>query len=46
VNIKSIIGWAVVIGLAWYLFTQPAAAGGALHTAFHSAQTFLSNLTG
>ena len=30
-QIKKVLGWAVVVFLAWYLFTQPAAAGNAVH---------------
>ena len=32
-QIKKVAGWAVVVFLAWYLFTQPAAAGNAVHAA-------------
>jgi hypothetical protein len=50
-QIKKIVGWAVVVFLAWYLFTQPAAAGtavqhlfGLLHQAGTSIATFLGSL--
>lgn len=48
---KKIVGWAVVIFLAWYLFTKPVGAGHAvqhlfslLKSAGSSVATFLSNL--
>ena len=44
-HIRTILGWAVVIGLGWYLLTQPSAAGNAVHTALHSITTFLTSLT-
>ena len=50
-QIKKIAGWAVVVFLAWYLFTQPAAAGNAVHNllgllqqAGSSSATFLNSL--
>jgi hypothetical protein len=50
-QIKKIAGWAVVVFLAWYLFTQPAAAGNAVHNllgllqqAGSSIATFLNSL--
>ena len=36
-QIKKIAGWAVVVFLAWYLFTQPAAAGNAVQQPFGPA---------
>lgn len=30
-NLWKVLGWAIVVFLAWYLFTQPQAAGEALH---------------
>ena len=30
-QLKKVLGWAVVVFLAWYLFTQPQAAGSAVH---------------
>ena len=29
--IKKLAGWALVVFLGWYLFTQPQAAGGTVH---------------
>ena len=50
-QLKKIVGWAVVIFLAWYLFTRPVGAGhavqhvfGLIKTAGSSVATFLSNL--
>ena len=50
-QIKKVAGWAVVVFLAWYLFTQPAAAGnavrnllGLLQQAGSSIATFLNSL--
>jgi hypothetical protein len=50
-QIKKIAGWAVVVFLAWYLFTQPVAAGntvqhifGLLQQAGSSVATFLQSL--
>jgi hypothetical protein len=50
-NIKKIVQWAVVIFLAWYLITQPAAAGAAVHNLLNllkqagtSVATFLNSL--
>jgi len=50
-QIKKVAGWAVVVFLAWYLFTQPAAAGNAVHNllgllkhAGSSIATFLNSL--
>jgi hypothetical protein len=50
-QIKKVLGWAVVVFLAWYLFTQPAAAGtavqhllGLLKQAGSSIATFLNSL--
>jgi hypothetical protein len=50
-QIKKVLGWAVVVFLAWYLFTQPAAAGNAVHNllgllqqAGSSIATFLNSL--
>jgi len=50
-QIKKVAGWAVVVFLAWYLFTQPAAAGtaahhllGVLRQAGGSIATFLNGL--
>ena len=30
-QLKKVLGWAVVVFPAWYLFTQPQAAGNAVH---------------
>jgi hypothetical protein len=50
-QIKKVLGWAVVVFLAWYLFTQPHAAGSAVHNLFivlqragSSIATFLQSL--
>ena len=50
-QLKKIAGWAVVVFLAWYLFTQPTAAGNAVHNLFDLLQqagssiaTFLNSL--
>jgi hypothetical protein len=50
-QIKKIAGWAVVIFLAWYLFTQPRATGHAVHNLLDALQragssiaTFLNSL--
>jgi hypothetical protein len=51
VNAKKIAGWAVAVFLAWYLITQPAAAGAAVHNLLNllkqagtSIATFLNSL--
>ena len=50
-QLKKVVGWAIVVFLAWYLFTQPAAAGHAVHNLFgllqqagSSVATFLGSL--
>jgi hypothetical protein len=50
-NIKKIVQWAVVIFLAWYLITQPAAAGAFVHNILNllkqagtSIATFLNSI--
>jgi hypothetical protein len=50
-NVKKIVTWAVVIFIAYYLFTQPTGAANAMHnlfkvlgTAGHSLATFLNSL--
>ena len=43
-QIKKIAGWAVVVFLAWYLFTQPAAAGNAVQ-GHAAALRYLATLT-
>jgi hypothetical protein len=50
-RIRSVLGWAIVVFLAWYLFTQPAAASHAVHSllglleqAGGSIQTFVNGL--
>ncbi len=50
-QIKKIAGWAVVVFIAWYLVTKPAAAGHAVHNLFNllkqagsSIATFLNSL--
>ena len=50
-QMKKVLGWAVVVFLAWYLFTQPQAAGTAVHNllnpltqAGNSIATFLHSL--
>ena len=37
-QLKKVAGWAVVVFLAWYLFTQPAAAGNAVHNLLNLLQ--------
>ena len=50
-NAKKIAGWAVVVFLAWYLFTRPTGAANAVHNLFNllkaagtSIATFLNSL--
>jgi hypothetical protein len=50
-TLKKILGWAVVIFIAYYLFTNPTGAAGAMRGVFHlltqagnSLATFLTNL--
>jgi hypothetical protein len=50
-QVKKIAGWAVVVFLAWYLFTKPTGAAnavqhlfGLLENAGSSLATFLNNL--
>lgn len=50
-SLKKILGWAVVIFIAYYLFTKPTGAANAMHGVFHllgqagnSLATFLSSL--
>jgi hypothetical protein len=50
-QLKKVAGWAVVVFLAWYLFTQPVAAGNAVHNLFNLLQqagssiaTFLTSI--
>jgi hypothetical protein len=50
-KLKKIVGWAVVIFLAYYLYTQPSGAAGSVHNVFHvlrlagsSLATFLNSL--
>ncbi|HET7245217.1 MAG TPA: hypothetical protein VFJ07_10325 [Streptosporangiaceae bacterium] len=50
-QLKKVAGWAVVVFLAWYLFTQPTAAGNAVHNLLNLLQqagssiaTFLSSI--
>jgi hypothetical protein len=50
-SLKKILGWAVVIFIAYYLFTKPTGAAGAMRGIFHllteagnSLATFLTNL--
>ena len=50
-QLKKVLGWAVVVFLAWYLFTQPAAAGNSVHNLLNLLQqagssiaTFLSSI--
>ena len=37
-QIKKVLGWAVVVFLAWYLFTQPSAVGNAITNLLHQLQ--------
>jgi hypothetical protein len=50
-NVKKIVSWTVVIFIAYYLFTQPAAAANVMHNIFsllasagHSLAIFLNSL--
>jgi hypothetical protein len=50
-QVKKIVGWAVVVFLAWYLVTKPTGAAtavqhlfGLLKAAGSSLATFLNNL--
>jgi hypothetical protein len=50
-QLKKVVGWAIVVFLAWYLFTQPVGAGHAVRSLFtllqqagSSVATFLSSL--
>jgi hypothetical protein len=50
-SLKKILGWAVVVFIAYYLFTQPTGAASAMRGVFHvlkeagrSLATFLSSL--
>jgi hypothetical protein len=50
-NVKKILTWALVVFIAYYLFTQPAGAAnfmhgvfGLLRTAGSSLATFLNSL--
>jgi hypothetical protein len=52
-NVRKLMWWAVVVFVAWFIFTQPAAAAGAFHTimgalssAASSAATFVSSVAG
>jgi hypothetical protein len=49
--VKKIVTWAVVVFIAYYLFTQPTGAAGFMHNVFHllrnagtSLATFLNSL--
>jgi len=37
-NLKTIAGWAVLVFLGWYIFTQPQAAGAAAHSLLSALQ--------
>ena len=50
-TVKKVVGWAVVIFLAWWLFTKPTSAATAVHGVFNlikaagtSVATFLGSL--
>ena len=50
-SLKKILGWAVVIFIAYYLFTKPTGAAGVMRGLFHllseagsSLATFLTSL--
>jgi hypothetical protein len=50
-SLKKILGWAVVIFIAYYLFTQPTGAANTMQSIFHlltdagnSLATFLNSL--
>jgi hypothetical protein len=35
VSLKKILGWAVVVFIAYYMFTSPTGAPGAMQGLFH-----------
>jgi hypothetical protein len=35
VNLKAILGWAIVVFIAYYLFTKPTGAAAAMQGLFH-----------
>jgi hypothetical protein len=35
VNLKKILGWAVIVATSYYLFTRPAGAAAAMQGLFH-----------
>jgi hypothetical protein len=50
-QVKKIVGWAVVVFLAYYLLTKPTAAANSIHNLFNlfkaagdSIATFLNSL--
>jgi hypothetical protein len=50
-KLKKIVSWAVVVFIAYYLYTQPSGAAGFTHNVFHvlrlaggSLATFLNSL--
>jgi len=50
-QLKKVLGWAAVVFVAWYLLTQPVAAGAAVHNILNLLQqagtsiaTFLHSL--
>lgn len=50
-KLKPILTWAIVLFIAFYLVTQPTAAGHVVHsiidgikTAFNSVATFLNSI--
>ena len=52
-NVKKIMWYAVLVFIAWFIFTQPTAAAGAFHqitsaleSAASSAATFVSSVAG
>jgi hypothetical protein len=51
VRLKRILGWAVLIAVAYYVFTKPAGSAAAMHGVFRLLQSaggnfahFLSSL--
>ena len=50
-TVKKVVGWAIVIFLAWWVFTRPTSAASAVHSVFNliraagnSVATFFSSL--
>jgi hypothetical protein len=43
-QVKKIVGWLVVIFLAWYLVTRPTGAAAAVHHVFNGLKSVGSSL--